>query len=453
MKQTIMILCAVLAFSSTYAQGKNKTFLKRPAIGVHFLLHDFKTADLIKRASLGTALAGKDWRKTRNMSAGMALSFHKGILDNLDYSVTLGGSFLNYPNINNPFASFGQDRLLLEGDASVQLKLTSDKYWVSPYLSAGIGASHWNGYFGAVIPLGMGIQVNLYDESFLFLNSQFRKGISANVNDHVYYSVGIAGNIGRVRLDELMKKPELPVTQVKRVDTDGDGVYDDEDKCVSEKGLVKYMGCPVPDTDGDGINDEEDKCKTEAGIEKYQGCPIPDTDGDGVNDEQDKCKNEAGPARNDGCPIADTDGDGINDEEDKCINEAGTAANSGCPEISKEVMEKIEYAAKNIYFATGSSNLLAKSNKGLNEVVAIMKENEDLMLDIEGHTDNTGKADKNQKLSEARANAVKAYLVKKGISEDRLAAAGFGDSQPVADNKTAAGRQENRRVELKIKNN
>ena len=110
--------------------------------------------------------------------------------------------------------------------------------------------------------------------------------------------------------------------------------------------------------------------------------------------------------------------------------------------------KRIEKAALQIYFAPGSAKLLAKSNKSLNEVVNILQTDKDLKLDINGHTDNTGKPDKNQVLSENRSKAVYDYLLKKGIAEDKLKSAGFGQDQPIADNKTTAGRSKNRRVEL-----
>ncbi len=210
------------------------------------------------------------------------------------------------------------------------------------------------------------------------------------------------------------------------------------------------QGCP--DGDGDGIADADDKCPTTAGLAKYQGCPIPDTDGDGVNDEDDKCVSVKGLARYRGCPIPDTDGDGVNDEDDKCISRQGPASNQGCPEISKAVVDKINFAAKNVFFATGSFKLLPKSFKALDEVANLLKSDESLMIDIDGHTDSQGTEEKNQTLSDNRAASVKTYLVSKGISEDRLKSTGYGSTKPVADNKTAAGRAKNRRTELGVRN-
>ncbi|MEO8404784.1 MAG: OmpA family protein, partial [Chitinophagaceae bacterium] len=181
-----------------------------------------------------------------------------------------------------------------------------------------------------------------------------------------------------------------------------------------------------------------------------QGCPIPDTDKDNINDEEDKCPTQPGPVSNQGCPLVDSDGDGIPDPDDKCPNLFGTVENQGCPDIKAEVVQKIDYAANNIYFATGKYVLLSKSFKGLDDVAKVMKENPATQLTIDGHTDNVGSDASNQKLSENRAGAVKAYLVKKGVDASRLMSTGYGETKPIADNKTAAGRQKNRRVELKL---
>ena len=195
---------------------------------------------------------------------------------------------------------------------------------------------------------------------------------------------------------------------------------------------------------------ENDKCPTVPGLAKYEGCPIPDTDKDGINDEEDKCPSEAGVARYAGCPVPDRDKDGINDEEDKCPDVPGVAAQQGCPEITEEVTKTVNYAAKNVYFATGSTKLLKQSYKPLDELVNVLSDNTSLKLKIDGHTDNVGNDDFNMKLSDGRAASVKSYLVGKGISEDRLESEGFGETTPVADNKTSAGRSKNRRVEMKV---
>ena len=232
------------------------------------------------------------------------------------------------------------------------------------------------------------------------------------------------------------------------LDTDGDGITDDVDKCPTQAGLAKYQGCPVPDSDNDGINDEMDKCPNQAGIAKYDGCPIPDSDKDGINDEEDKCPNQAGTAKYQGCPVPDRDNDGVNDELDKCPDTPGTANNNGCPEMPADVSKLFSSSAATVSFTTNSGKLSTSSNASLNQIVKALKDNPELKVKLEGHADN---AEKNaEEVSETRAAAVKAYLVSKGISEDRIEVEGFGSTMPISDNGTATGRTRNRRVEIKV---
>ncbi len=259
---------------------------------------------------------------------------------------------------------------------------------------------------------------------------------------------GIALKVGTGRAISPVTPPAPPAPVV--TDRDGDGVLDVNDKCPDVAGLASLQGCP--DRDRDGIADAEDKCPDVAGLARYQGCPVPDTDGDGVNDELDKCPTVAGLARYQGCPIPDTDGDGVNDEEDKCINEKGPASNFGCPVIGEDIIKRVKLAAENIFFATGKATLLPKSYPKLKDMVAILNENTSFKLQIDGHTDIVGDDAANQTLSEQRAAAVKDYLVSQGIAENRISSAGYGETKPVADNNTAAGKARNRRVEMTVRN-
>ncbi|WP_207513097.1 OmpA family protein [Longitalea luteola] len=233
-------------------------------------------------------------------------------------------------------------------------------------------------------------------------------------------------------------------------DKDGDGVADGVDKCPDEPGLARDAGCPIRDRDHDTVLDPEDKCPDVPGLMKYQGCPPPDTDGDGINDENDLCIDKPGPADFNGCPVPDSDSDGINDKEDKCPTVAGVRENSGCPAIKKEIVDRVNYAAKKIFFATGSDKILPASFAALNNVVAILRNDTSLKLVVAGYTDNVGKPASNLILSQKRADAVKNYLVQKGLDASRLTAIGYGQENPVDDNSRPEGRAANRRVELKL---
>jgi outer membrane protein OmpA-like peptidoglycan-associated protein len=446
MKKIVSVIIGLGIFITSFGQGQGE-YKKRPSFGIHFVLNDFRTAQDLRSAGLSSILRTKEWHKTQNMYSGLAVSYLQGLNNNLDFVGTLSGSFVDYPINGKPLRN--TPSFLLEGVATVNLKLLPDNYFFNPFVTAGIGASKYIGYYAGFIPVGVGAQVKILDEVYLMMNSQYRVPVTENASYHFYHSLGIVAN--------LTKKPEPPAPPVVVIpvveppkDRDGDGVVDSLDKCPDVAGLASLQGCP--DRDGDGIADADDKCPDVPGLARYQGCPIPDTDKDGINDEVDKCPTVPGLARYQGCPIPDTDGDGVNDEEDKCINEKGPASNFGCPVISEDIIKRVNVAAQNIFFSTASSKLLAKSFPKLNDVVTILNENPTYKVQIDGHTDSQGKDEYNQKLSEDRAASVKAYLVSKGIAESRLSSAGYGKTKPIADNNTAAGRAKNRRVEMTLSN-
>lgn len=251
------------------------------------------------------------------------------------------------------------------------------------------------------------------------------------------------------------------VVEDKPLDTDNDGILDADDKCVdvpeNVNGIEDEDGCPELDTDGDGILDAQDTCPEAAenvnGIEDEDGCPEGDRDGDGVLDPKDACPDEKGDQPN-GCPTPDTDGDGILDPDDKCVNSPETKNGfkdaDGCPDEVPKEMEKFTGVIKGIYFNTGKSDIKKKSEKTLDSAAQTLKKFTDVRVRITGHTDDVGKRDYNLELSDERAAAVKAYLVKKGVSATRIETQGVGPDKPRASNKTKAGRAQNRRIEFEI---
>ncbi len=239
-------------------------------------------------------------------------------------------------------------------------------------------------------------------------------------------------------------------------DRDGDGIADKDDQCPDTPGTLANKGCPAlsVDRDNDGVPDDKDKCPDVPGLARYDGCPIPDRDADGVNDEDDKCPDVVGYGRYDGCPIPDSDGDGINDEEDQCPTVKGVKENKGCPvgEIRKEIVEKVNFAARRIQFRFGKSELDPASFQVLDEVAEIMKQDPSLKIAVEGHTSSDGNFNANMRLSQARAERVKAYLISQGVAASRLSAKGFGQTRPLNNAKTDEEKAQNRRVELKLSN-
>ncbi|NCI50712.1 OmpA family protein [Sediminibacterium roseum] len=453
MKKIIFSLIALGLSAGAFAQTTLPSYKKRPSLGLNFFFKDVTTANLITQNSLGVVLSNKQWAKLGDMAPGVSLSYYNGITDKIDFVTTLGGSFTKFPfSTASGITPSTNNKFLLEATAGVNLKLLPDNYVVVPYAHIGIGASMYAGtYFAAYIPTGLGLQFNLGEETFLNAMFGYNNKVSATSINHFNYSIGVSSPLSDKKEPVIVTPPPPPAPVVVEADTDGDGIVDSKDKCPTVAGTAKYDGCPVPDTDGDGINDENDKCPTVKGLPEYNGCPVPDRDKDGINDVDDKCPDVPGVARYQGCPIPDRDKDGINDEEDKCPDVPGVRENQGCPMVKEEVVKKVNTSAKNIFFQTNSAKLLPKSFPALNAVVAILKEDAALKLDIEGHTDITGGDKINVPLSKNRAKSVYDYIVSQGIDASRLSSEGFASSQPIADNKTAAGRALNRRVVMKPK--
>jgi len=283
----------------------------------------------------------------------------------------------------------------------------------------------------------------------------------------------------------IAKKVEPKVVRIEKVDRDGDGVPDLDDLCPDEPGPAENHGCPVAkDTDGDGIPDDIDRCPLDPedkdGFQDEDGCPDPDNDGDGIVDRADACPNDPGPLENRGCPILDRDGDGVPDNEDKCPDQPGPKENGGCPDADRDgdgivdrldkcpdqfgpppdgcpkqytlvevKKEKIEIRQQ-VHFATAKFKVLPDSFPLLNQVAQVLRDFPKMRVSIEGHTDNVGGESANMRLSQRRAEAVRDYLVSKGVSPSRLEAVGYGPTKPLASNKTAKGKAKNRRTEFRI---
>lgn len=231
-------------------------------------------------------------------------------------------------------------------------------------------------------------------------------------------------------------------------DTDGDGLKDSEDLCPEVAGPKENQGCP--DTDNDGIFDYLDSCPEEAGPAENRGCPWPDTDGDGLLDKDDKCPNNAGPVKNEGCPYKDTDEDGVLDKDDECVNIPGPVENKGCPVIEEEEQEIINTAFEDLEFESGRAVIKESSYESLEGLAELLIKKSEWKLKIAGHTDSQGKAQTNLILSKKRAEAVRDFMIQRGIVSDRMVVQYFGEEKPIDTNDTPEGRQRNRRVEMDV---
>ena len=239
-----------------------------------------------------------------------------------------------------------------------------------------------------------------------------------------------------------------PVAPPAPVDSDGDGVVDDADSCPNTPAgaAVDSRGCEL-DSDDDGVVNSRDECPaTPAGRSvNAMGCE-PDSDGDGVVDAEDRCPATPRGAAVDvnGCEL-DDDGDGVVNSKDACPDsKPGAKVDSrGCELADVIVLEGVN-------FETASANLTEDSKGILDDMAATLRKYATMVVEVAGHTDSRGAVAYNRRLSEQRAQSVRDYLVLQGVGADNLRVKGYGPDQPIADNATAEGRAQNRRVELKI---
>ncbi len=360
---------------------------------------------------------------------GFSVFYWNGINTKLDYSVRYNGLFSHYTK--NPD---GNDEYISELEASVHGRLRTDDHFFQPFATLGLGAGKYSQSIVPYVPVGLGLQVNLFNEGYIFLQANYRLSTNTQkLDNNMFYSLGYTIPLGitakpaKAKPAKVVPPPPPPAPVVVK-DRDKDGVPDSLDQCPDVAGLLELHGCP--DTDGDGIADKDDKCPNVAGVAKYDGCPVPDSDGDGVNDD-----------------------------EDQCPTVAGTVANHGCPEVKAEVRPvvkpqppaPVEPVTETVYFTTNSNKLIQDDSKTLDNVVKLLNSDAKLSVEVTGHSDNTGKPAANQQLSDKRAAIVVAYLTKKGIAASRITSKGLSDSMPLGDNKTDEGRSKNRRVEVKFK--
>ena len=307
--------------------------------------------------------------------------------------------------------------------------------WWDPFVTFGVGGAWIDEDSAFTITPGWGFNSWFNDNIGIAFSSTYNSSSwtggnfkSVDASSYFQHSLGVVFKFGG------------PSKQ----DSDGDGVADDKDVCPEAAGSKENGGCP--DTDGDGVLDKDDVCPEAAGTVENKGCT--DTDGDGVVDKDDECPEVAGPIENKGCVWPDTDGDGVPDKDDKCPEVAGSLEKKGCPELTQEQVKKLGEFSKKIGFNSGKSTFKPGVGESLDKLAAKMKEYPTTDFEINGYTDNTGSKSKNLAISKARAKAVKDRLVKGGVDAARLKSEGFGIADPIATNKTAKGREANRRVEI-----
>ena len=399
-------------------------------------------------------------------NAGKGLNFGGpaiGISKHISSGISLGTQF-SLGNANNlTDTSFPYKYNSLDGFVKVNIFSSS----FIPHIIVGYGFSKFSdgidrsGFFPSTETSrtffgGVGFSFPISESLAINLQSTYRNMNENDGFDHFQHFAGLSYNFGSGDSDKdgiPDKKDKCPdVSGLKEYggcpDTDGDSIIDKEDKCPEIPGVIELNGCK--DSDNDGISDPEDTCPNEAGKIEMNGCP--DEDGDGLPNNKDSCINEVGPIENNGCPWPDSDGDGINDNEDKCKDEVGPIKNNGCPELSGEIVKTLNKFGSRINFAANSYQIYGRITlDNLFKIKNLLDENKQGSLIIEGYSSADGDEDYNKRLSEKRAQAVRSYLIKLGVSADRLEVRSFGAVNPIGDNDNPSGRAINRRVQFKTK--
>ncbi|HZF66149.1 MAG TPA: hypothetical protein VEZ55_16780 [Chitinophagaceae bacterium] len=196
MKRILNIVIVSCICTNAFSQDATLTrqHIRLPEFGISFFYNDFETARKIRSTSLSTVLRKGDHATFNQMDAGVAVSFFKGLTKHVDLSMSLAGSTADYFVSEQAMSG----NLLLEADASLNLKLLTEQFWFTPYATIGAGASKYGGYFGAFVPMGLGLQINILDQAHFFVSSQYRVPVTTSTsNYHFMHAIGIAGMLGR----------------------------------------------------------------------------------------------------------------------------------------------------------------------------------------------------------------------------------------------------------------
>jgi OmpA-OmpF porin, OOP family len=449
MKKSLLIILSLVTGFALMAQSTDKPWL----IGISTNYTDFN----IIEKSLGDQFSDADWMgKTTPGMIRIGRNINKSFnASALFATVQTEPEKMNLLPLDR---TIGSDKFRKFG-VQLEYKLANDYIinetsWFDPYLFLGMNGSAIDEI--TYLSSSMGVGFNIWLIEPLGVNFQGAYDYNYDFNDYMHYSMGLVFRFGKMQDmdgDGIADKKDLcpEVAGLAEFqgcpDSDNDGIPDKEDRCPNTVGTAEFAGCP--DTDGDGIPDVDDQCPDLPGLAAFEGCP--DSDGDGIPDKDDECPNVAGLAQFNGCP--DSDGDGVPDHIDECPEEVGPQSNGGCPlpvVPDEEVQKQLAFKAEFIQFEISSAKLSATSYESLDDILEIMMEYPDSRFTIYGYTDNTGSAEFNLALSKDRADAVKDYLVSKGINANRLESGGFGEMNPIAPNDSNEGRIKNRRVEIKL---
>ncbi len=490
MKQVTILIISIVVILALFTPGK-----------IHAQIHDYG----IKFGLQGNgALPATEFWESNGLKGSYIgrglVRFELGSL----FQIELGGGYGSLAGLD--FVGHYYRTEIIPADLRLMVNLLENDSW-NPYLYAGIGGMHYkvmrlpvsispksvvdSGYTGYV-PAGLGFEFALADFFLVDISGGVNYSFTDNLNYYkegtptdAWYSAGVglifvtgggnADNDG----DGLTNKEEKQLgTDPNNRDTDGDGLSDgdevnkyhtnplkvdsDGDGLSDYDEIMKYHTDPNKfDTDGDGLSDGDEVLKYHTDplkvdtdgdglsdgdeVLKYHTDPLNrDTDGDGLTDGDEVLKYHTDPLK------ADTDGGGVNDGQEIANGTNPLDPTDDVPKKQQELKAQVgvPIVLEGIVFKSGSAQISPESEDILMQAYNTLDRHPEIQVEIQGHTDNTGKHAMNMRLSKGRAEAVKAWLVNKGIAASRITTKGFGPDKPIAPNTTPEGKQKNRRIEF-----
>lgn len=469
---------------------------KRPSVALHYSLIDFET------------VLNKDLSKLSAMDAGYGLSYWQGISRHFDLRAGLNYTSSIY---TFPVSTYTTNEKLFTFEANAIYKvLAEDKYAVTPYLSAGAGMYNNISKTGLYIPVGLGIHINLKNEAFVFAESSYRFAMGGSTNNSLLFSIGVGTALFREKKAKpiiiapppiVVPKPAtktvaiwvkdeatgvpLPKVEVTLTaasgkqytgKTDEDGRLNLADITKGNYGVKGVLHDVITQSNNlaAAMFDNEDPTISLILIHNdprftLVGKAVKKKGGEPVSGVSVSVNNK----RRASVSIANSGADGFFEaqlEAQSNFSISGKKAGfiSNIEEMSTMGLKRSEtlyvkleleieeakagkqIVMNKIFFAIGKADLNTVASTDLNKLVNYLKDNPTARLEIQGHTDSTGSATINNRLSHDRAHSVVSYLIQQGISNSRLSAKGYGSSQPIDTNATTEGKANNRRVEIKI---
>ncbi|HRZ98400.1 MAG TPA: OmpA family protein [Paludibacter sp.] len=505
MRHIILSILFLMVFVGLHSQEQKP--VKKPSIGLHFFYNDVETAQRINATSLSDVLKNGNWNKANNMEGGFGLDYLQGLTSYIDLIGTFNGSWADYLQSSGTY--YGSSNFLLDVSAGAHFKLLTDKSVVSPFLLLKANYQKYKALNGFSVAPGVGFQISLWNEAFVLTTLEYRKSLSSSISNQLYYSVGFATNFGKSKPKPVKVIAPLPVVEIPKLISDikisvtdeatgqalpyvevtlngaeGKKLYGTTDA----NGQVTFNQLTAADysvqgmlnninTSGKNISKSDFESKridvnishndprfTLSGVVMNKTKNMPEAGAEinvsnltkhSVSSKQSKAGDGTFLAQLE----AESDFTVVGKKADYISNieKVSTKGLNRSATLYVKLELGIEEAKvgqsivlNNIYFETGKALVKADYSTDLDKLIQFLNDNPTTRLEIQGHTDNTGNVNVNNKLSQARAESVVKYLNLKGISSNRLTAKGYGQTMPITTNSTEEGRQKNRRVEMKV---